>query len=516
MKTTFTEKLITAYVLFYLCLFPIAMRNFYFDILGFRFALFWKPTLCIALVLAAWNVVKWITSGKKQINIRDIWKQTEVCDRVFFLYIISMIVTTIAAPYRYEAFWGSLGRNMGLLIWLSFFAAYVMVRCYYHFQPWHLYAFLIAGCIPCLIGMLHFFDIDLFHMFDGTSPDRKVTFMSTFGNINTYTAYVALLVAASACLFVLEASYYGRLIALCIFIIAAVALVMGKSDNALLSSGIIFAVLPFFCRSMKELRRYIEAAAVFLLACILTNRISTTDTQTIAMWDMGVLSKIGGMQVSHILMGGMMFIIIVLYILRKKTDSERYLLYCKKIWFGFLVVSILIIAALFMDANMGNHPERYEKYAGFLIFNDEWGTDRGVNWRYAFRYFTKEADLFRKLIGIGPDCYYITIAEKYTMTTADGMNIKFDTPHNEYIGMIICQGLIGFILFVTWIMTSLSKMLHTEKNRAHISGIALAIIAYSTQAFVNFAVPITYVIMMLLWFAGIQAAYEDEKQSLRR
>ena len=71
------------------------------------------------------------------------------------------------------------------------------------------------------------------------SPD---TFTSSFGNINTYTIYVAMVIAVAAALFVTSKSVGRSFYYYICFVIGMFAIIMGVSDNAYLSLG---ACLPF-------------------------------------------------------------------------------------------------------------------------------------------------------------------------------------------------------------------------------------------------------------------------------
>ena len=58
--------------------------------------------------------------------------------------------------------------------------------------------------IVCLLGILHFFNLDPLGFKKEISQDDYSIFVSTIGNINTYTAYLALPMGASAVMFATE------------------------------------------------------------------------------------------------------------------------------------------------------------------------------------------------------------------------------------------------------------------------------------------------------------------------
>ena len=83
---------------------------------------------------------------------------------------------------------------------------------------------------------------------DEASPDTSQKLgdlTSTIGNINTYTAYIGIIMGFAAALFSLEekplklAWYY-----ICM-VISFLAMITGRSDNTYLSIGALFILLPF-------------------------------------------------------------------------------------------------------------------------------------------------------------------------------------------------------------------------------------------------------------------------------
>lgn len=209
-----TSTLMTIYVLFYLCVFPLATHDKYFDILQFRFRLYWIPTLIFGILFLILGICYLISDKRsnggaftaklkenlKWSTLRTKLTKTDIC---FITLIFIMTLSVLFADYQYEALWGSRGRFNGLVLWFMFFIAYWLVTRFYHFKKWHLYAYLIAACLPEIWGITDFFLLDLLHFHTGAAADYIYTFVSSVGNINTYTNMVALHLGASVALFVL-------------------------------------------------------------------------------------------------------------------------------------------------------------------------------------------------------------------------------------------------------------------------------------------------------------------------
>ena len=521
--------LMAIYVLFYLCVFPLATHEKYFDILDFRFKLYWIPTLIygiIFLVLAICYLIsdKHSNGGALIAKLKEKLKRnvlktkltkTDIC---FIALIFIMILSVVFADYQYEAIWGSLGRFNGLVLWLMFFIAYWLVTRFYHFKKWHLYAYLIAACLPEIWGITDFFLLDLFHFHEGAAANYIYTFASSVGNINTYTNMVALHLGTSAALLVLARGKWETILAGISLIIASFAIIMGISDNGILAAGAVFAFLPFVAWEFRQnIVRYFIALSMFVTGIIVTAQL-TIGRATMADCDGGsVFVTIGKTTAGITLMIALWALtVILMLVFRKATGQEEKSTRCaKRGWAILVALGMVIVLAVFIDANMGNHSDIWVPYQNILIFSDTWGTGRGINWRFAWEYFTKDASFLKRLIGYGPDTYYIITMDRYKHAMRDAGYGIFDSAHNEYIEYLTTIGILGTLAYLGVIVTSLRQMFKKPKNRFAVA-CGFAVLAYAVQAIVNIAIPITTPILMMLLYAGISISKEsaDDKTEI--
>ena len=94
--------------------------------------------------------------------------------------------------------------------------------------------------ILCLIGITDYFQLDVLNFRGNMRPEQSTIFTSTIGNINTYTAYVAIVMGVAAGGF---AAAKGRLQTIWYYVcmtVAFFAIIMGCSDNAYLALGAMF------------------------------------------------------------------------------------------------------------------------------------------------------------------------------------------------------------------------------------------------------------------------------------
>ncbi|MFO3713521.1 O-antigen ligase family protein [Oribacterium sp. P9] len=518
-----TSTLMTIYVLFYLCIFPLATHDKYFDILKFRFQLYWIPTLIYGILFLVLGILYLISDKRRNggaltAKLRENLKwnvlkrkltKTDIC---FIALIFIMTLSVIFADYQYEALWGNEGRFNGLILWLMFFIAYWLVTRFYHFKKWHLYAYLALECLPEIWGFTDFFLLDLFHFHDGTDPRYIYTFVSSVGNINTYTNMLALHLGASAAMFVLSKETKEALLCWIPLMISSFAMVMGISDNGLLAAAAVFAFLPFVAwTDTKAIARYFIALSSFATSVAVTAQL-TVGRATMADCDGGsvlvTLGKTKPFLVLVVLLWAFTIMMVYFFRPKKALQENQIAKRARRIWTLLVVLGVAVTLGILIDANSGNHADIWAPYHNILMFSDSWGTGRGLNWRLACDYFVNDAGLLKKLIGYGPDTYYIITMDRFKKLMQAAGYGYFDSAHNEYIEYITTIGILGTLTYLGILTTGLRQMFKKPKNMFAIA-CGFAVLAYAVQAVVNIAIPITTPILMMLLYMGISIARES-------
>ena len=514
-----TSTLMTIYVLFYLCIFPLATHDKYFDILKFRFQLYWIPTLIYGILFLVLGILYLIAdkrenggalTAKLKENLKwNVLKtkltKTDIC---FIALIFIMTLSMLFADYQYEALWGSRGRFNGLVLWLMFFIAYWLVTRFYHFRKWHLYAYLIAACLPEIWGMTDFFLLDLFGFHEGVNPQYIYTFVSSVGNINTYTNMIALHMGASVTVFVLAKDRIDTLVSGISLLSASFAIVMGISDNGLLAVAAAFAFLPFVgWKSRRNICNFFIVSSIFFTIVVITAYL-TIGKSTMSDYSVSILIMAGKTKAFHALTVFLWMITgtVCWGLHMKKYEQETQGVRCAKMMWTVLI-AIVIVGALIVlaDANLGNHPEIWKPYQSILMFNDAWGTGRGIIWRFALEFFTQKSSVLDKLIGNGPDTFYIITMDYFKKAMKAAGDVFYDSVHNEYLEYLVTIGILGTIAYISLLVTSLYHMFKNTKN-VYAIACGMAVLAYAVQAVVNIAIPITTPILMMLLYVGINIA----------
>ncbi len=517
-----TGNLMTIYVLFYLTVFPLCIHDHYYDILTFRFGLFWKPTLAYGIIFALLGLFYLVADnlyneGKIRKNFFDSlknkgWKKyISSTDIAFTVLILIFSLSTALAEYPYEAFWGNRGRWHGLLIWLMFYIAYILITRFYRYKKWHLYAFLLSASLVVIWAIFNFFLIN-FGMFEDTKDDYKYTFVSSIGNINTYCNFTGMFFGVAAAMFVLAEKPIENILIYIALAIAAFGQIMGLSENAALSTAIVLAVLPLcIIKTRTHIAKFFMVMSTYLAAMKITSVLTTLGIETMNDLDPSLQITTAGKSFFTTALAAVLLLtaIVAVYTFKKKEkpDTKDVKIF-KLFWELMLAAGIILIIAVFVCANKGIHSELWEPYRGFLVFDDRWGTGRGLNWRLGMEYWHNDSTFLSKLLGYGPDTYYIITMDRFMkimMAAGYGM---FDSAHNEYFEYFITVGILGLASYLVFLYTMIRSML-----RSGVPGFkaaAVGVIAYAFQAVVNIAVPITTPVLMILMFTGNSKKSENE------
>ncbi|OON88443.1 hypothetical protein BXO88_01225 [Oribacterium sp. C9] len=585
-----TERLMEVYVLFYICLFPLCMHDKYYDVLHFHFKIFWKPTIayfvgfliigllflfCDALYnhgairrsyfdklnkdeMSDTKGAKKANEEKNNFEAKKKWKICEVLkvgslDISITVFLLILIISTIFAEYPYEAFWGDRGRYQGLLLWLMFYIAYWLVTRFYKFKKWHIFAYMGFASLVCMWGISNFF-LNTYGMFEGTNDIFKYTFVSSIGNINTYTAFTGILYGVSVGMFISSEKLGTTIYAYIVVLIASFAHIMGLSDNAVLSMGIVLVAAPLLLwKSYKNVTKYFLVVTTYIAAMKITSLITLSGIGTMNDLDPSFQITFAGKEFFAKLI--VVSVVLTMFFfglaikehkgtkkINKKNinteetvklntdnsknsskavitgentksqemvvkDEKSVIKKLKFAWCGVIVLVVAAIITVLVLANTGWHAELWAPYSNMLIFNDSWGTGRGLVWRLGMEYWHNDATLISKLFGYGPDTFYIITMDRFMNIMQNAGYGMFDSAHNEYFEYFITIGIFGLLAYVVFMITALKELF---KDGVYSKIIGLAVLAYACQALVNIAVPIITPVLMIFMFAGIKVSKDSK------
>ncbi len=443
-------------------------------------------------------------------------------------FFLVLIISTCTSKWLYEAFWGNMGRYQGLYLWIFYFAGYILISRFYKPKKWHMDFFLAAGIIVSSWGILDFFCMSPIGWQAQARNYTAFDFSSTMGNVNLLTAFEGMILGISSVMFTGEKNLLRSVLYYIAAFTAVLGLICGFSDNALISLGAVVCFLPFYAFKKRErIIRYLGLLAGFAGSFVVMEKLISGGIKTISRQHWGILLELcmehaGLMRLIFVAAAAAFIAVLILYKTLNKftctkaqnTESfdERTAHRLIFIWCALGIIAAGVIIYIFYDANTGGHPDRYAPYSTYLIFDNNWGTRRGYNWKLAFGYM-EDFTFFKRLFGSGPETYPIFTYTHDYYNMVNAFAEVYDSPHNEWIQYLFTTGILGVITYYGWVISSvaagfragLQDSLCTEINTIS-SACAYGIIIYTLVSFVNISAPVLTPMVMLCM--GICSAAE--------
>lgn len=503
-------------VLVLVTIFPLYYHNDYYDILSAKFHFYSR---CVLILLAAILVAALIMicidikkyDGEHTLSflsrfLPQNWKKHfKIADGAVLLFWILAAVSTLLSDYTHEAFWGNEGRYSGLYLLTMYVVLYFLISHFWKIKGVYLELFLISGTLMGILGIGDFFQLDLLNFRTEDNWDALAVFTSTIGNINTYTAYIGMVMGFAVTLFAVEKKplklvwYY-----VCMFI-SFFAMITGRSDNSYLSIGILFVLLPFILfKNKKGIQRYMIILATFFTAVYLVNVLNHIFADRAL--------QLGGLFHMMADFPGLPFIAFLLWAIGiglqfNRQDSNKKLTLPTRIWGGVMIAGFLVIVLILMDANLRGHGKQYGALESFVVFNDNWGSGRGYVWNKAIWLYNR-LPFFQKLIGSGPDTFACLANKKLVYIMIKDTGVFFDTVHNAYLQYLVTNGILGLTFYLIFLGNSFFHLFRNSKRNPYIFAALMASICYALQASVNLELPIVTPTFWLLLSIGMAGCRE--------
>lgn len=478
---------------------PLVVRDFYFDILIFKYYYYCFCTISMIVIVLGYALINQIKDKSiiiKGFRIETLVGKLTIVDLFVLLYWFIAIISTITSDYFYEAFWGNEGRYTGLFLITWYVLSYFCVSRFWKFKSWYIDIMLFAGILVCIFGITDYFNLDIFSFKAQMMPEQKPIFTSTIGNINTYTAYVGIISAIGTVLFTAEKKMSKAIWYYICMIISFFAIIMGVSDNAYLSLGALFVFLPIYLFKNKfGVKKYLIILATFFTVTQCIDWINNSFRDKVLGID-SAFDLVISFSALHYLVLLLWIMVFVLHIfdLKRSAEIKNYGNKLVTLWLVLIAAGAIGILFALYDCNIAGNADRYSFASNYLLFNDNWGTHRGFIWRNAMECFLN-LPLWKKIIGYGPETFGILLLRK---TVNNPYNEIFDSAHNEYLHTLITVGIFGLISYVSLLLFFIKNCLKNKSNNAYVVAVVFGVICYSVQAFVNLNLPIVTPIFWLL------------------
>jgi len=252
---------------------------------------------------------------------------------------------------------------------------------------------------------------------------------------------------------------------------------LGTVGNVDLDAALLSLAVPAFCLGIFRLR----GARTFLLAVPAACCLVLTVLMRVSA---GLLGAVGGLVLSLPLLG--------------RDCREKRLL-----TFGVGGLLLAALAAVWLCPGLpGMLGEAHELLHGRA--EDSFGNGRILIWRNVWALVRE-----RPLFGGGPDTLYARMAEhvyRWNNYALGGVvSVSTDVAHNEYLNILVCQGLFALAAYLSALGCSAALWLR-RSDRPAVLVCGGAVLGYGIQAFFGFSMcltaPLFWICLALLNAAG--------------
>lgn len=407
--------------------------------------------------------------------------------------VVSGVVSTVLSLSPQASFWGLGGYYGGCMMVLFTAAVYLAARA---FAPQKIlngltFCLGITTALVTVLYVLNIFNIDLIGTYADTAVVERAQFFSTLGQKNFCSGFMA---------FALPLVFYAFLAArgvrhTVLYGIPAFfgGLALAVVDAEGLALGIGAAVLVLLCQKdfiTRTLRRVAVIGAFFFFNA---GWMQYMRTHVYTQGGKPMLAALG-----HVGWTGFFVCLAVWAVLYFGLRGREIPLYkAGRAVAGVMLLGAVVLALL---ANFWPGFPSLGRLDDVLIFNDDWGTYRGIAWRITAETWLAQP-LWRKLFGVGPGMMHTAVAAWAGADITARMK-TFYAAHNEYLELLLTTGVAGLAAWLWFVAVHLRK---AAKNwlRPDVAPVTLALVSYLAHAVISIRVSMIFPEIMLL-FALLQ------------
>ena len=495
------------YITFLFILFPLAIHHGYTDILTVKTNIFYILTGSYLFLMCIYFLTKESHTEKK------FWDSRSVSDFFALGFLVTAVISWLCNGNKKEQFFGTYGRNMGLLAVICCVLLYLTVRATLQFKQYVINGILAAGMVVCSLAVINHLGFDPLSAYVGFEADTK--FLSTLGNRNTLAAYIALLLPFGMTLFMVSKQWKSKIYYGIFCFIGFLGMTAADSDSAYLVTGVTFLVLLLLAKKAEEGFYLITLVAIYSVAELLFVLLRKIRGKESCLYLHGGLPEmLLDVRINLALLVITLILLLTGYILWKQKKDTK--VFWK--WFRIVILSVtavlaagLVIFMIYVNVAWTKHEakEQLGVLYSYLYFSNAWGTKRLRIWRAALEIYMRMS-IPKKLIGVGSAGFYFASqtylsAEELAVFTKQGQLID---AHNEYLQYLVTYGIAGAILFIGFLFTTVRYLFKVGKEKPYVLAFAMSGVGFLVQAVVNNAHIYIDPLAVVLLAMGMCYAYQ--------
>lgn len=475
--------IITLYFLALTIILPFYTQGGYAEIGEVKYNLFRNIGLAITAVMIL-VIAESLFLQRKSFSVRTFYKNLSVTDWFMYGYFMLVLISYIFTPFTEEAFWGAEGWYMGLVSQLLFIGIYFLFSRYFIWSNKWLYVILISSGLVFLLGILNRYSVYPIYM-----NEQIPEFISTMGNINWFCGYWAV-ICPLGIVFYWTSSAKWQQVAAGIYVVISfiTGVVQGSSSAYLVFAGVFIFLFSLSFQENRAMYRFLQLCILFVLSCQIARLL-----RYLPGLEMNYENELGVVltDTNLTLFIGLVFIAIYVlfhYFVKKKEYDVKQHRKIRNIVLA-LIAALLIIYVLVLVGNTCLSGGLFGlSGVAFFTFDDAWASYRGATWSIGVQAY-RSMPLFNKLIGAGPDCfagYVYSVEGLAERTYALFGNARLTNAHNEWITVLVNQGIMGFGCFASAFAAAVVRFMKKAHVETALYLCVASILLYTLHNMVSF------------------------------
>lgn len=476
------------FALILLALFPLFPgTDGYYNITGTKDFVF--KLLAILFIVLCGLILAGLFMEKKLLRARAAggWQRLTLPQILLIAYILWSALSAIQSPYPFAETWQGQGRTGGLFVILLYGAVFLLLSFWGEYSDRYTLALAAMAVVLGVMTVMQIGGSTILYP-EGMSY-ANTRFLGTIGNIDCVAGIVSVVAPALACGFVFLNTKWRYLCLPGFAMLLYTQLFMNVDTGKMGLAAALVVVLSFLLTTRRNIADTLVIGAIAAVVFALHKSLVYTRTveETTAMLTMTKTAWL--MVVAAIVL---LAVAAFLYWRDKKLGSKELPVKAKTIRLIVAAVEVIAIVAVlvFLYNYSGEHRllvEISQMLHGEL--SDSAGSGRGIVWKNCIT-FIRETPI----IGSGPGTFAARHMD-YNTTQF------FDFPHNDFLEIGVCQGLVGLALYVAFLVSLAVRALKVAPRCPQIVIFGGAAVGYLVYSFFVFSITI---VSPLFWvMAGI-------------
>lgn len=487
----------TAYLLLIFGVYPFYMKQGYVDIGKAKYHFFLYCSLSAIAILSLISIVcgvQILLLRRRERSALSIFPANlSLTDMFIILYATELFLSFVHSDYRREAFWGTEGWYMGLVLFLILCSLYFLISRLWIPNTLIYYVGMTASGIVFILGILDRFSLYLIPL-----EIRQPGFISTLGNINWFCGYLSVLAPLGICPLI----FRRQNMALILYTILAftAGFCQGSNSIFLFWGALLFVLLWTGASNKLWLINCLLPVSLWCFSALLLRILLflfpegynyEADNPCLSLAESNAVLLIG-------------VITLVLFVFLRKRNCQKTLQdgLKRKV---HIILAVSLTACLFLWLFLSLINTRsgipFLSQSSLFLLNASWGNGRGASFKAGWDLFCQMSPA-RKLLGAGPDCFsslaYSLPEMAAWLNSAFGGN-RLTNAHNEPLTCLINTGIAGTFLYLGILLSFMGRCLKRGGEHKSLYPLAACVFCYLVHNLVSFSqvlnLPFLFLIM---------------------